>query len=312
MTTRPFGVTGVDVSAIGFGAWAIGGSAHGNSYGSTDDAESHRALERALELGCTFFDTADVYGHGHSETILGEVLDGSRDKVFIATKVGGDFYGDKQRQNFSSDYIRFAIDKSLERLRTDYVDLYQLHNPPDTLVEQGEVFEILGDLKDEGIIRHFGISIHNPSEGLVAMKQAEIASIQVVYNILNQRAAEQLFPAAESNGVAIIAREPLNNGFLAGRRSWDDDFEEGDIRRNWPDDYRKAIAGAANALQFLAHDGRTLAQAALRFTIAPAAVSVVIPGCKTVAQTEENLAAADVPPLTDDELARVREVLSAT
>src|SRR5688572_9478031 len=130
MKYRPFGSTGFQVSEIGFGAWGIGGNAHGNSYGPTDDEESLRTIKTALDLGCTFFDTADVYGFGHSEELLGKALKGGRDRVIIATKGGSDFYHNPPRLNFTEDHLIMAVDKSLKRLDTDYIDLYQLHNPP--------------------------------------------------------------------------------------------------------------------------------------------------------------------------------------
>jgi len=130
MRRRPLGKTGLQVSEIGFGAWAIGGNAHGNSYGPTDDAKSVAAVQKAVDLGVNFFDTADVYGWGHSEEVLGKALEGRRDQVLLATKVGGDFYHGQVRANFDPGYIAFALGRSLHRLRTDHVDLYQLHNPP--------------------------------------------------------------------------------------------------------------------------------------------------------------------------------------
>ncbi len=154
MKLRILGRTGLRVSEIGFGAWAIGGNAHGNSYGPTDDATSIAAVRRAVELGCTFFDTADVYGWGHSEAILGEALQGHRDEVAIATKVGGDFYHGGVRLNFDPAYIAFALDRSLERLRTDHVDLYQLHNPPAETMAEPRTYEVLETLKAENKALH--------------------------------------------------------------------------------------------------------------------------------------------------------------
>src|SRR5438132_633002 len=136
MKYREFGNTGIKVSEIGFGAWAIGGNEHGNSYGPTDDKDSLEAIHRAIDLGCNFFDSADVYGFGHSEDVLGKGLKNYRDRVVIASKVGGDFYSGAGRQNFSADYIKFALDRSLERLKTDYIDIYQLHNPPLKIIEK--------------------------------------------------------------------------------------------------------------------------------------------------------------------------------
>ncbi|HVO33341.1 MAG TPA: aldo/keto reductase, partial [Elusimicrobiota bacterium] len=209
MKKRAFGSTGLDVSEIGFGAWAIGGNAFGNSYGPTDDAESLQAIRAALELGCTFFDTADVYGHGHSEELLAQGLGARRRDVVVATKGGSDFYHEPARLNFTESHLAFAVDQSLQRLRTDYIDLYQLHNPPFSLIESGRLFEPLEKLKTQGKIRFYGISIHEPQEGLLAIKMGRPASIQVVYNYLRRDAAEELFPRALAEGVAIIAREPL-------------------------------------------------------------------------------------------------------
>ena len=226
MKYRVLGKTGLKVSEVGFGAWAIGGNAYGNSYGPTDDKLSLAAIGRALELGCNFFDTADVYGHGHSEELLGQALRGHRSEVIIATKVGGDFYHGTPRMNFNPDYLEFALGKSCERLGTDCIDLYQLHNPPIQLIKDGRVFKILERLKASGKIRHYGISIHDPQEGLLAMRAGELEAIQVAFNILRQEAKNQLFREATKNNVGIIAREPLANGFLAGKLKSESTFPQ--------------------------------------------------------------------------------------
>jgi aryl-alcohol dehydrogenase-like predicted oxidoreductase len=295
MKVRLFGTTGVEVSEVGFGAWAIGGNAHGNSYGPTDDAESLRALETSLELGCTFFDTADVYGFGHSEELLGKALAGHRDKVFIATKGGSDFYHQPPRLNFTEAHLTFAAEQSLKRLGTDYIDLYQLHNPPFSLLENGRIFEGLEKLKSQGKIRFYGISIHDPQEGLIAMKTGKPAAIQVVYNYLRRDAAEELFPRAVAEGVAIIAREPLANGFLTGKYTKDSIFPVGDIRHQWPSKYQaQLINRVQDFTRTVQNSPFTPAQTALRFVLAQPAVSVVIPGCKTVHQAEENFLASEL------------------
>ena len=218
MKHKPFGSTGSEVSEIGFGAWAIGGNRYGNSYGPTNDEESFAAVKRAFELGCNFYDTADVYGWGHSEELLGQALHDVRGRSIIATKVGGDFYHGGARTNFSRDYILFAIKKSVERLGTDYVDLYQLHNPTLEMIREGKIFEPMRQLKEAGTIRFWGVSIHAPIEGVEAIRVGKPDSIQVVYNILRQEASEILLPYAKKSGVAIIAREPLANGFFLGER----------------------------------------------------------------------------------------------
>src|SRR6266705_932971 len=257
------GKTGLKVGEVGFGAWAIGGNSYGNSYGPTDDKVSLAAVERAFELGCNFFDTADVYGHGHSEEILGHALKEHRKDVVLATKAGGDFYHDPPRMNFNPDYLEFASAKSCERLQTDYIDLYQLHNPPIQLLKSGKIFDGLEKLKDSGRIRHYGISIHDPQEGLVSMKYGEPAAIQVVFNLLRQEAKNQLFQAARERNVGIIAREPLSNGFLTGKFTLDSTFPSGDIRSNFPRNYLAGLIGAAPQLRLLKSKTRTRAHASL-------------------------------------------------
>jgi len=306
MRYRVLGRTGLKISEVGFGAWAIGGNAHGNSYGPTDDTQSLAALGRALELGCNFFDTADVYGHGHSEELIGQAIKGHRSEVIIATKVGGDFYHGTPRMNFTPDYLEFALGKSCERLGSDYIDLYQLHNPPTQLVKDGRVFKTLEKLKASGKIRHYGISIHDPQDGLLAMRTAEIGAVQAVFNILRQEAKNQLFREATKINVGIIAREPLANGFLAGKLKTESTFSKGDIRHNFPHDYISQLTMATDSLRFLESNNRTLAQAALRFVLDHKDISTVIPGAKTPEQVGENLASSEALSLTGEELLRIK------
>ncbi len=306
MNYRDLGKTGLRVSEVGFGAWAIGGNSHGNSYGPTDDKTSISAIRKALELGCNFFDTADVYGHGHSEDLLGHVLKDNRDKVVIATKVGGDFYHSPPRMNFNSDYVEFAVEKSLQRLRTDRIDLYQLHNPPIPLLENPDLYKVFDKLKKAGKIQHYGISIHDPQEGMIAMRAGGPESIQVVFNILRQEAKNELFDAARENDTAIIAREPLANGFLTGKHGVAETFPLGDIRHHFPREYLLSLIAAAEKLSFLEAKDRTLAQAAIRFVLDCKEVSTVIPGAKTPKQTEDNLKASSMLPLTGEEHLRIR------
>lgn len=311
MNYRTLGRTGLKVSTVGFGAWAIGGNRFGNSYGPTDDETSRRAIAKALDLGCTFFDTADVYGHGHSETLLGEVI-GNSPEVIIATKVGGAYmYNDPRwgHINFSPQYIRFACQQSLQRLRRDYIDLYQLHNPDIGLIGDGHVFEALDQLRSEGLIRFYGVSIFTPEEGMACIRNGKPDTLQVVYNLFFQVPAQELFPLAREHNIGIIAREPLANGFLSGKYDEAANFPPGDIRSRWPREHLLAYVQAARALRFLQTKARTLAQAAIRFALDNPAVSVVIPGCKNEAQVAENLAAADQAPLSHEESQRIQEVL---
>ncbi len=306
MKYRTLGRTGLRVSEVGFGAWAIGGNSFGNSYGPTEDKTSLDAIKRSLDLGCNFFDTADAYGHGHSEEILGQALKEQRDKVIIATKGGADFYHDPPRMNFTAEYLSFAVGKSCERLQTDHVDLYQLHNPPIQLLRNRKLFDSLEKLVDSGRIRHYGVSIHDAEEGIVAMKNGRPAAIQVVFNILRQEAKNKLFEAARENDVAIIAREPLSNGFLTGKFNAESTFPPGDIRFNFPRNYFHALVKAAQQLRFLESKTRTLAQASLRFVLDHREVSTVIPGIKTVQQADEDLQTSDMASLTGEDLLRIR------
>jgi aryl-alcohol dehydrogenase-like predicted oxidoreductase len=305
---RVLGRTGLRVSEIGFGAWAIGGNAHGNSYGPTDDAMSVAAVRRAADLGCNFFDTADVYGWGHSEEILGEALEGRREEVLLATKVGGDFYHGGVRLNFEPGYVAFALDRSLRRLRTDHVDLYQLHNPPAEMMSDPATYDVLESLKAEHKIDHYGVSVHEPAEGLLCLGAGRPETLQVPFSLFRQEWIEDLFPEAHKANVGIIAREPLGNGFLAGRIGRDARFVPGDIRSYWPPGMVAGRAAGAERLSFLVSGDRSAAQAALRFALAFPEVSVAIPGAKTAAQAEENLRASDAPPLSSDELNEARRL----
>ena len=303
------GRTGLKVSEIGFGAWAIGGNEHGNSYGPTNDAVSARAVERALDLGCTFFDTADVYAWGHSEEVLGKALGGHREEVAIATKVGGDFYHGGVQMNFDAGYVAFALDRSLRRLGTDYVDLYQLHNPPPELMGDPTMYEVLDQLQAENRIRHYGVSVHTPAEATLAIESGKPSVIQLPFSLFRQEWIDDVFPLARTSNVGVIAREPLGNGFLTGKYGEDAAFPAGDIRHHWPRPMvRGQVRAAQKAVESLARGGRTPAQAALRFVLAFPEVSVAIPGAKTPAQVDENLSASDAAALTPDEVGKARDL----
>lgn len=320
MNRRILGRTGFAVSEVGFGAWAIGGNRYGNSYGPTDDGESRRAVRRALDLGCTFFDTADVYGHGHSEEVLGDALAEARPHVVVATKVGGNFYNrgvhsllrDRIAElagtpfdqipadaplpvthdsTFTPEYVRFALEQSLRRLKTDYVDLLQLHNPALSLIAAMETYAVLEDLKQEGKIRAYGVSIHPPEEGMAAIQATMPDTIQVVYNIARREPEDGLLAAARAANVGIIAREPLANGFLAGAYGADAAWEAGDIRARMPRPYVARMAALGARVRDLASQSRVSpAQLALRFVLDNPDVAVVIVGMKTVKQVDDNLA----------------------
>ncbi len=303
MKFRKLGKTDLLVSEIGFGAWAISG----RGYGPTDDKESIRALHRTLDLGVNFIDTADIYGDGHSEELIGRVLKERGDKkTIIATKFGWDFYRDGVvKSNLKRNYVSFALEKSLKRLGRDYIDIYQIHNSKPADIEKYNVYETLDELKKEGKIRFYGVSAFYTEDGISAIKTGKPDTIQVIYNILDQGAEEELFPLALENNIGIIAREPFAGGLLTGKYNEDSKFPKTDHRHGWSRKFLEDGARKVGRLKFLEKECRTLIQAALRFSLSHKAVSVVIPGAKTVKQVEENISAADAQ-LSFEELERIK------
>ena len=296
MKYRTLGRTGLRVSEMGFGAWAIGGT----SYGPTKDEESLEALETAFGHGVNFFDTADTYGHGHSEELIRKFLKGRRGEAVIATKAGWDFYHGGSRKNFDFGYIRFALEQSLKRLGTDTIDLYQLHNPSLEIIESGEIFKVLDELKAAGKIRFYGVSVHTPGEALAVIQAAKPDTIQLIFNLLDQRPVTEVFPQARAKNIGIIAREPLACGILTGKYTAQSVFRKDDHRNRW-DRARMAndLKRVERIQSTLASPRLTLVQAALEFVLSFEEVSVVIPGAKTKAQVLENLRATEAPSLRE-------------
>jgi aryl-alcohol dehydrogenase-like predicted oxidoreductase len=294
MKYRMLGKTGLNVSVIGLGTMV-----HAGHFGPMKDSESIGAIETALELGVNFIDTSDAYGAGYSETLLGHVLKGKRDKVILATKGGNVMVGpNRGKRIFEPDYISRVMDESLQRLQTDYIDLYQLHNPTVEVIERGAVWEVLERAKQAGKIRHYGVSINTMEEGVAAVKDGRSETIQVEYNLLGQEPAEKIFPLAQPPNVGVIARVPLRRGILTGKLTVADEqrFQGEDVRaRSFKGELFKNELAKAEQLRFLVHGNiKTLAQAALAFCIAHPAVSITIPGARNEAQMRENAAAADV------------------
>jgi aryl-alcohol dehydrogenase-like predicted oxidoreductase len=291
MRYRTLGSTGIRVSEIGFGTWGIGGNAGGAvAYGPTDDRESRRAILAALDRGVNFFDTADFYGFGHSESVLGDALRGVRDRVVIASKAGMvDLHG---AQDFSAGYLRQSLERSLSRLGTDYVDLYQLHSPPiETLRRNEGTLETLVRLQRDGKIRAFGISARSPEDALVAIREFRFESVQVNFNLVDQRAAENgLFDLCRQDNVGVIVRTPLCFGFLTGKVDAESGFDSSDHRLRWSVEQRRRWADSVRAFVSALGQRRsqTPAQIALRFCLSFGAVSSVIPGMLTVGEVEEN------------------------
>lgn len=311
MRYRTLGSTGIRVSEIGFGTWGLGGTARGSvAYGPTDDAESIRALRAAIEAGIDFFDTADFYGFGHSEAVLGAALRGVRDRVAIASKAG--MVDARGAQDFSPRHLRRALEQSLTRLDTDYIDLYQLHSPPiDLLKADDRIVAELERFRRDGKIRAYGLSARSPDDALVAVKQLGFGCVQVNFNLVDQRATENgLFDACAAQNAGVIARTPLCFGFLTGRYSDATRFDELDHRNRWSKEQRERWSNALGhfVTTIARQPGQTPAQFALRFCLSFQAVCTVIPGMLTEDHVHENAAASELGALPAKECADIAGV----
>ena len=300
MLYRILGNTGIRVSEIGFGAWAIGGATGASGmplgWGRTNDDESLATIRRARDLGVTFFDTADSYGFGRSESLLGIVLSRKRPDVVIATKVGVMRNSEGTlKKDFSRQHIFHAVDGSLKRLRTDYIDLYQAHNPTLDQLRHEEIQEAMARLQEIGKIRYWGISISTVEEGLEIIKQGWGNTLQVLYNVLNQQPAAELLPLAKQKGYGIIARVPLASGLMSGKFRPDSVFPADDVRQSFltPKRLEEAIQRVDEAKAIIGGSAKSLAEGALRFVLADEAVSTTIPGARSVRQVETNVGAAE-------------------
>lgn len=307
MRYRPLGTTGISVSEIGFGTWGLGGTA----YGPVEDAESRAALELAFDSGVNFFDTADLYGDGHAERLLGEVFKSRRDRIVIATKGGmlphDTFY---MPQDFSRAHLERALDASLARLGVDYVDVYQLHSPPIDLPNWDEIAGTFERMIASGKVRTSAISTRSPADAMIAIDQRRFKVIEVNFNMIDQRAVTTgLFARCVERGVGVIARTPLCFGYLSGTLTGEETFAPGDHRANWPKEQLRRWAQSPRLFAPLVEGrGRTISQLALQFCLSEPAVSTVIPGMLTTAQARENIGAAELPPLSKEDGDVVRQI----
>lgn len=302
MIYRSLGRTGWNISAIGFGAWAIGGT-----WGHTDDSAAMAALHRALDRGVNFFDTADVYGDGHSERLLARLKrERPGEAFYIATKAGR-----RLNPHVAEGYrdLRPFIERSLKNLGTDSLDLLQLHCPPSAVYAMPEVFGALDDLVREGKLRHYGVSVERIDEALAALKFPGVQSVQIIYNLFRQRPAEAFLPAAQAAQVGVLARLPLSSGMLSGKFTRDSRFGADDHRgfnRQGEAfdkgetfsgvDYEQGLA-AVEELRALLPPGISMARLALRWILMNEAITTAIPGGRTPAQVDENVSAADLDAL---------------
>ena len=314
MEYRRFGRTGRDVSAIGFGAWAIGGS-----WGSVDDATSLRALHAAADAGVTLIDTADVYGDGRSESLIGRFLrERAGESFFVATKMGRS--APLELASYTPDAFRRWVDGSRERLGMDRLDLIQLHCLPTAIYYQPETFAALDELVADGSIAAYGVSVEKVEEGLKAIEFPGVAAVQIIFNAFRQRPAERFLAEAARRDVAVLARVPLASGLLTGKLTATSSFEADDHRlfnrRGELFDVGETFSGvdyetglaAVEEIRALVPEGATMAQLALRWILMHEAITTAIPGARTPEQARANAAAADLPPLPPATMARIAEV----
>ncbi len=313
MKQREFGRSGFKVSEIGLGTWQLGGA----DWGEIDEPTALSTLQAASETGVNFLDTADVYGLGRSETLIGKFLKGCPDRIFVATKLGR-FPQPGWPGNFTFESLRAHTEASLRRLGVEALDLQQLHCVPPEVLKQGEVFDGLRALQQEGKIKHFGASVESMDEALICLEQEGLCALQIIFNIFRQKPITELFEKAKSKRVALIVRLPLASGLLAGKFTRATTFGEQDHRHYNRDgqsfNVGETFAGLpfetgvdlAETLRPLIPEGMTMAKMALRWTLDFDAVSTVIPGARNAAQAAANSVASELPALSAELHERLR------
>ncbi|MCY0876875.1 MAG: aldo/keto reductase [Firmicutes bacterium] len=309
MRYRSLGSTGIKVSEISFGTWAIGGS-----WGNVEEQAALDGLARAMDQGVTFFDTADVYGDGRAERLLARATKG-RD-IAVATKFcrAGDIH---DPATYTYESVSRFCEGSLKRLEREAIDLYQIHCPPHAVLEQGDVFAVLDRLKREGKILHYGVSVETDAEGLTALRYPGVEALQVIFNVFRQKPITELFPVAKEKNAGILVRLPLASGLLTGKFRKDDSFPADD-HRNFNQNGESFNVGEtfaglpfpkgvelAERLRWIGDGRGNMTRAALRYILDYPEVSCVIPGFKNVQQVDDNLATEDVPSFTAQELAQL-------
>jgi len=315
MDTRTLGRTGWNISTVSFGAWAVGGT-----WGPVDDAESMAALHRALDRGVNFFDTADVYGDGHSERLMARLRrERKSDNFHVATKAGRRLEK-HTAEGYNRENLTAFIERSLRNLEVETIDLLQLHCPPTDVYYHPEVFGILDDLVKAGKLRFYGVSVERVEEALKAIEFPNVQSVQIIYNIFRQRPADLLFKETKRRQVGILARLPLSSGMLAGKMTRDSQFASNDHRnfnrQGEAFDRGETFSGvpfevgleAVEALRPLVPADMTLATFALRWILMNEAVTCVIPGGRRPAQVDENVIAGSLPPLSEEAMAQVQHI----
>jgi aryl-alcohol dehydrogenase-like predicted oxidoreductase len=314
MNYRLLGRTGMKISEVSFGAWAIG-----SSWGKVDDRESLAALHKAVDLGVNFIDTADVYGSGRSEKLIGRLLRERRETIYVATKAGRKL-NPHTVEKYTPLALRRFIEDSLKNLRVDSLDLLQLHCPPPQVYYEPELFEALDAMVKAGKLKNYGVSVEKVEEALKAIEFPGVRTVQIIYNMFRQRPADLFFREAKSRWVGIIVRVPLASGLLSGRMNRSTRFSSDDHRtynrKGQVFDRGETFAGvdytaglaAVEELKKIKPAGMTMTQFALRWILMSDAVSCVIPGAKRPEQVEENCRASSTPRLPRRLMRQVREI----
>ena len=317
MKYRQLPRTDLVLPEVGFGVWTVAT----NWWGKIPEEQKASLLENALELGVTFFDTADTYGEGYGEEILADVLGQHRNEITIATKFGYDFYDNAPReghqprpQKFDRDFVKFACEQSLRRLNTDHIDLYQIHNPLVSELEKDELFETLEQLQFDGKIRYFGVALGPDigwfEEGEVSMRERHVDSLQIIYSILEQEPARDFFPIAEDEQMGLISRVPHASEVLTGRFTEPPEFDPSDHRASRKAEWMKDALAKAARVKFLAGEdvGRTMSQAAIKFCLAQPTIVSVLPNFTNMDELRDYTSAPDAPDLSPEEQSRMDDL----
>ena len=314
MKYRTLGRTGWKVSEISFGAWAIGGA-----WGQVSDEESMAALNQAIDSGINFIDTADVYGNGHSHSLIAQLKKSRKEEIVVATKLGRRL--PKQTvEGYSRENITSWVEDNLRTLDTEALDLLQLHCPPTSAYYHPEIFGVLDDLVHAGKIRFYGVSVERVEEALKAMEYPNLQSVQIIFNCFRQRPSELFFAQAKLKQVGILARVPLASGLLTGKFRADSQFADDD-HRNFNRQGQRFDAGetfsgvdydlalsAVDEIRALVPAGTSMSQFALRWILMFDAVTCAIPGGKRPSQVADNAHASDLPPLTPQAMEGIRHI----
>jgi len=319
MKYRKLGKSGIMVSEIGFGAWSIGLDWWGKKI---DDEEGLRMLKRAYDLGITFYDTADIYGKGRSEKLIAQAFKGMRNEVVLSTKFGYDIYSGVEQighnelpQKFDEEFVRYALGQSLERLETDYIDLYNLHNPKMSAIQDDSIFRLLNQLINEGKIRHYGAAL-GPAigwrdEGILAMENRNVTAIQTVYNILEQDPGQDFFKVANEMDVGVLVRVPDASGVLTGKVNANTDFGKDDHRSHRKREFIiQAMKKVDNLKPFAESKGWNITELAIKFILSEKTISTVLPTVTSIEELEMFANISDGKYLDEKEYAQVKEMYS--